>query len=82
MRSGVDVARMIADVESAHVERTTSTSNTAKFAEAVCAFANDMPGSGEPGFLIIGADDARQVAGLRFIASPGAFIITSPQVEL
>ena len=48
---------LLAEPESFRVERTTSTTDTAKFSEAVCAFANDMPGSGLPGFLLIGADE-------------------------
>jgi len=48
---------LLAAHESFRVERTTSTTGTAKFSEAVCAFANDMPGSRRPGFLLIGADD-------------------------
>lgn len=49
--------RLMADIESAHVERTISVSDTAKFSEAVCAFANDMVNAREPGFLLIGVDD-------------------------
>ena len=48
---------LMADIESAHVERTISVSDTAKFSEAVCAFANDMVNAREPGFLLIGVDD-------------------------
>lgn len=48
---------MLHDLESFRVERTISTTNTDKFAEAVCAFANDMPGSRMPGYLLIGVDD-------------------------
>lgn len=35
---------LLADLESFRVERTISTNDTAKFREAICAFANDMPG--------------------------------------
>ena len=48
---------LLADFQSFRIKRTTSTTDTAKFSEAVCAFANDMPGAGLPGFLLIGADD-------------------------
>ena len=48
---------LLADLESFRVERTISTADTAKFSEAICAFANDMPNSGLPGYLLIGADD-------------------------
>lgn len=45
------------DIESYRVERTASTKDTAKFSQAVCAFANDLAGSRLPGYLLIGADD-------------------------
>ena len=48
---------LLADIESFRVERTTSTTDLVTFSEAVCAFANDMPGSHLPGYLLIGADD-------------------------
>ncbi len=49
---------LLADLESSRVERTVSTIDTVKFSEAVCAFANDMPASSLPGYLLIGAEDA------------------------
>src|SRR5580692_11655825 len=48
---------LLGDLESFRIERTTSTTNTDKFREAICSFSNDMPGSGQPGYLLIGADD-------------------------
>ena len=48
---------LLADLESFRVERTLSVNDTAKFSQAVCAFANDMHNSRLPGFLCIGADD-------------------------
>lgn len=55
---------LLADLESDRVERTVSTSNTDKFAEAVCAFANDYPNHRQPGYLVIGARDDGSLAGL------------------
>ncbi len=55
---------LLSDLESDRVERTVSTNNTDKFAQAICAFANDLPRSGQPGYLIIGASDAGQPSGL------------------
>ena len=52
-----ELLALLADLESFRIERTVSIRDTAKFSEAVCAFANDMHGSGLPGFLLIGADD-------------------------
>lgn len=54
---------ILKDIESDRIERTTSTTNTDKFAEAVCAFANDYPNHRLPGYLIIGATDEGQLAG-------------------
>jgi len=48
---------LMADLESPSVERTISVNDTTKFSEAVCAFANDLAGLRQPGFLLIGVDD-------------------------
>jgi ATP-dependent DNA helicase RecG len=48
---------LLGSIENYRVERTISTTNTDKFSQAICAFSNDLPGSGEPGYLIIGAND-------------------------
>ena len=40
--------------ESYRIERTVSTGNMDKFQEAICAFANDLPGSRKRGYLLIG----------------------------
>ncbi len=48
---------MLGDIESFRVERTVSINDTAKFSQAVCAFANDLAASRQPGYLLIGADD-------------------------
>ncbi|NCC41632.1 MAG: transcriptional regulator [Gammaproteobacteria bacterium] len=55
---------LLADLESDRVERTTSTSKTDKFGEAMCAFANDLAGHGAPGYLMIGAQDDGTLSGL------------------
>ncbi len=59
-----ELRTLIADHESDRVELTTSTTKTDKFGEAVCAFANDFPNHGQPGYLIIGVDDRARFAGL------------------
>lgn len=57
---------LLADLESFRVERTVSTTDTAKFSQAICAFANDTHNSRLPGFLCIGADDkSGKPSGLR-----------------
>jgi ATP-dependent DNA helicase RecG len=55
---------LLGDLESDRVERTTSTKDTDKFCEAICAFANDMPGNNRPGYLILGARDNGKVEGV------------------
>ena len=52
-----ELLALLGDLESFRVERTVSTNDTAKFSQAVCAFANDLPASRAPGYLLIGADD-------------------------
>ena len=54
----------MADLESDRVERTVSTSNTAKFAEAICAFANDLPNHRQPGYLLVGVTGDGDPCGL------------------
>ena len=51
------VKTLLSDMESDRVERTTSTTDTNKFGQVICAFANDLPNHNLPGYLIIGADD-------------------------
>jgi ATP-dependent DNA helicase RecG len=55
---------LLTDLEADYVERTTSTTKTDKFAEAICAFANDLPKHGHAGYLIVGATDGGSLSGL------------------
>ena len=55
---------LLADLESDRIERTSSTSKTDKFGEAICAFANDLPGHGLPGYLLVGVQDDGALSGL------------------
>lgn len=60
-----DILELLRSTESYRVERTISTGNMDKFCEAICAFANDMPGSRKNGYLIIGAKDDGSIAGMK-----------------
>ena len=51
--------------ESYRIERTVSTGNMDKFQEAICAFANDMPGKRQKGYLLIGVYDDGRISGLK-----------------
>ena len=64
MLSQEELLTLISDLETDRVERTTATKDTDKFAQAICAFANDLPNHRKPGYLLIGADRAGKVSGL------------------
>lgn len=59
-----EVVRLLKGGESFRVERTVSTTDKDKFGEAVCAFANDMPDSGLPGYLLVGVQEDGSLNGL------------------
>lgn len=48
---------LLGDLESERVERKASLSEKDKVCQTICAFANDLPGSGQPRYLFIGADN-------------------------
>lgn len=56
---------MLGCMESVRIERTISTNATEKFSEVVCAFANDMSNSKEPGYLLVGVRDDGCLNGLQ-----------------
>ena len=57
MLSAEQLAACALDVEDLHVERVRSMSDPWKIEEAICAFANDLPGSGKIGVLLVGVED-------------------------
>ena len=59
-----DLRKLMVDLESDRVERTVLTRKTDKFSEAVCAFANDLPGHRLPGHLLLGVRDDGTTDGL------------------
>ncbi|MBI4699891.1 MAG: putative DNA binding domain-containing protein [Deltaproteobacteria bacterium] len=52
-----ELRQLAADVESDRVERKRSLAEPERVREAICAFANDLPGHGKPGYLLIGVED-------------------------
>lgn len=60
-----EILQLLHDTESYRVERTTSKTNTDKFCQAICAFANDISGNGKNGYLMIGAHDNGELSGLK-----------------
>lgn len=76
--SDLELEAMRADLESDRVERKRSAGDLKVICRNICAFANDLPGHGEPGVIFIGVEDdggcsgktvndqlLRQLAGLR-----------------
>ena len=59
-----ELRALIRNHESDRVELTASKSNTDKFGQAICAFANDFPSHERPGYLIIGIRDDGRASGL------------------
>ncbi len=57
--------KFLSDLEADCIERTISVSNTEKFGQAICAFANDLPNHRRPGYLLIGVDDDGKLSGLK-----------------
>lgn len=58
------IAKLARDLESQQVERKQSLSDKSKIEQAICAFANDLPGTGQRGVLLIGVKDAGEPASL------------------
>ena len=59
-----EIQELLHSTETYRVERTTSTGDMDKFQEAICASANDLPGSRTKGYLILRAyDDGGNVGG-------------------
>ncbi len=59
-----DLEKLLDDIESDRVERTSSTTKREKFCQAVCAFANDLPDHREPGVLFVGVSDDGEPIGI------------------
>ena len=60
-----EIQELLHSTETYRVERTTSTGDMDKFQEAICALANDLPGSRKKGYLILGAYDNGTLSGLK-----------------
>ena len=60
-----EIDDLLTDIESFRVERTESLTDSDKFCKAICAFANDMPGSGLKGFLFVGVDKKGKPTGAK-----------------
>jgi len=59
-----ELEELLLDLESDRVERKSALSDPDKVREAICAYANDMPGHARPGVVFVGVDDHGQPTGL------------------
>ena len=60
----IELEKLLKDIESDRVERKESAGDSDKIRQAICAFANDMPGHNQPGVIFIGVTDDGSCAGL------------------
>lgn len=61
---GQELEALLADLESDRTERKASLADREKIRQAICAFANDVPGHGKPGVVFVGVHDDGSCAGL------------------
>lgn len=59
-----EILELISDMETDRVERKESLGNGDRVCEAICAFANDLPGHRSPGVVAVGVDDRGRPTGL------------------
>lgn len=59
-----ELALLLDDIESDRVERKESPADGDKIRQAICAFANDLPGHNRPGALFVGVNDKGEPVGL------------------
>lgn len=64
MLSVPELEQLMAELESDRVERKESAADGDRIRQAICAFANDLPRHGVPGYLFIGVNDRGQPTSL------------------
>lgn len=68
-----DIERLASELENFHVERKRDfKSSKSRIEEAICAFSNDLPGSGRTGVVMIGVDDD---------GTPSGLVVTDPLLQ-
>ena len=68
-----EIRALLNDIESDRVERTISTTNTDKFGQAICAFANDLPDYRLSGYLFLGVTQPAPIVVILTVNLP-AFV--------
>jgi len=64
MLSDTELEAIASDLESDRGERKSSINDSDKIHQAICAFANDLPDSGQPGIIFVGMKDDGACANL------------------
>ncbi|MDI6736090.1 MAG: putative DNA binding domain-containing protein [bacterium] len=59
-----EIKILIKELESDRVERKESLSDKDRICQAICAFANDLPGHQKPGYILIGVKDDGVISNL------------------
>ncbi len=59
-----ELEQLLKDLESDLVERKSSLADNDKIRQAICAFANDLPGHNKPGVIFVGAADDGAPSGI------------------
>jgi len=59
-----ELEKLVVDLESDRVERKANVADLDKLRQAICAFANDLPGHRRPGVFFVGVHDGGQPTGL------------------
>ena len=62
--SDAEIELLMADLESDSVERKESAADGRRIRRNICAFANDLPGNGRPGVVLVGVRDDGTCASL------------------
>ncbi|PXF57287.1 MAG: transcriptional regulator [Deltaproteobacteria bacterium] len=65
MVTNQELEHLLQDLESDRVERKASAGDRSKIRRTICAFANDLPGHGQPGVIFIGINDDGRCSNLR-----------------
>jgi ATP-dependent DNA helicase RecG len=59
-----EIDKLVSQLEQDRVEKTISRTDTDKFGEAICSFANDLPNHNLPGYLLVGVNDNGSRSGM------------------
>ena len=65
MLTEAELKKLLTDLESETVERSRAFDKAEKMGQAISAFANDLPGWKQPGYLLLGVENDGQISGKR-----------------